>query len=490
MSTHLILVENPKDWRTEYPEVSVVSARDYLMSPADYKVRGTRVVNLCRGYGYLSTGYYCSLLAEARRHRVIPSVHTLTDLSSKAIYSLNVDDLDALLQKALERRAKRSEDNRFETLVCFGRSQDPELRDIGRQLFELFPAPLLKVEFRRRERWQLASLKPVHLGQLKGEQHGFFADALSGYLSKRWHSTRSRSVARYDIAILYNPDEKMPPSDENALRRFIEAGRKLGADVELITKKDYNRLAEYDALFIRETTNIDHHTYSFAKKADAEGMAVIDDPESIVKCTNKVYLTELLTNHKVPVPRSLILRKGEAVDLEGAVGFPAVLKIPDGSFSRGVFKAKDAEEAVEITTKLFKESDLILAQEYLYTDFDWRIGVLDGEPLFACQYFMSPAHWQIVHHKEGEEFDEGGFTTLPIPDVPKPVLNAALSAARLIGKGFYGVDLKSRDDKVVVIEVNDNPNVDEGVEDGVLGGALYERIMQSLVRRVEDRRRG
>ncbi len=490
MSTHLILVENLKDWRSQYPDVPVVSARDYLMDPESYKTRATRVVNLCRGYGYLSTGYYCSLLAEARRHRVIPSVHTLTDLSSKAIYSLNVDDLDELLQKALVRRAKDSDDKRFDTLVCFGRSEDPELRDIGRQLFELFPAPLLKVEFRRRERWQLASLKPVHVGQLKGEQHGFFADALSGYLSKRWRSARSRSVSRYDIAILYNPDEKLPPSNEAALRRFIEAGRKLGADVELITRKDYNRLAEYDALFIRETTNIDHHTYSFAKKAEAEGMAVIDDPESIVKCTNKVYLTELLTNHKVPVPRSLILRKGEPVDLAKAVGFPAVLKIPDGSFSRGVFKAKDAGEANEITAGLFKESDLILAQEYLYTDFDWRIGVLDGEPLFACQYFMSPAHWQIVHHKDGDEFDEGGFTTLPIPDVPKPVLNAALSAARLIGKGFYGVDLKSRDDKVVVIEVNDNPNVEEGVEDGVLGGALYEKIMQSLVRRVEDRRRG
>ena len=490
MSSYLVLVENPKDWRDEYPQLPVVSARDYLMNPGDYKARGTRVINLCRGYGYLSTGYYCSLLAEARRHRVIPTVNTLTDLSSKAIYSLNVDDLDALLQTALARRAKGSDANRLDTLVCFGRSQDPELKDIGRQLFELFPAPLLKVEFRRRDRWQLASLKAVHLGQLKEVQRSFFADALSGYLSKRWRSTRSRAVSRYDIAILHNPEEKMPPSDEHALRRFIEAGRKLGADVELITRKDYNRLAEYDALFIRETTNIDHHTYGFAKKADAEGMVVIDDPESIVKCTNKVYLTELLMNNKVPVPRSLILRKGEPVQLEQAVGFPAVLKIPDGSFSRGVFKAKDAEEANEITARLFKESDLILAQEYLYTDFDWRIGVLDGEPLFACQYFMSPAHWQIVHHKEGEEFDEGGFTTLPIPEVPKPVLNAALNAARLIGKGFYGVDLKSRDDKVYVIEVNDNPNVDEGVEDGVLGNALYEKIMQSLVRRIEDRRRG
>lgn len=490
MSTHLILVENAKDWHADYPELPVVSARDYLMNPADYKARGSRVVNLCRGYGYLSAGYYCSLLAEARRHRVIPTVHTLTDLSSKAIYSLNVDDLDVLLQKALARKARGSDENRFDSLICVGRSQEPALRDVGRQLFELFPAPLLKVEFRRRERWQLASLKLVHLGQLKGEQRSFFAESLASYLSRRWHSPRSRAVSRYDIAILHDPAEQLPPSDEAALRHFITAGRKLGADVDLITKKDYNRLAEYDALLIRETTNIDHHTYRFAKAAEFENMAVIDDPKSIVKCTNKVYLTELLSRNKVPMPRSLILRKGEPVDLEQAVGFPAVLKIPDGSFSRGVFKAHDADEAQEITDRLFKESDLILAQEFMYTDFDWRIGVLDGEPLFACQYFMSPAHWQIVHHKEGEEPDEGSFATLAIADVPEPVLNAALSAARLIGKGFYGVDLKQHGRKVVVIEVNDNPNVEAGVEDGVLGAELYERIMASLIERIEQRRRG
>ena len=46
----------------------------------------------------------------------------------------------------------------------------------------------------------------------------------------------------------------------------------MGVEVELITKKDYPRLAEYDALFIRETTGLDHHTYRFAKKAEEEGM--------------------------------------------------------------------------------------------------------------------------------------------------------------------------------------------------------------------------
>ena len=35
------------------------------------------------------------------------------------------------------------------------------------------------------------------------------------------------------------------------------------------------------------------------------------------------------------------------------------------------------------------------------------------------------------------------------------------------------------------MEVNDNPNVDRGVEDAILGDELYERIMKGLRARVD-----
>jgi len=488
VASHLILVENIKDWSPAFPEVEVITARDYLMKPDQYKAKGTRIVNLCRGYRYCSTGYYCSLLAEARRHKVLPSVRTITDLSSKAIYSLNVEDIDGLVQRVMQKRSRDLQQDQCDAYVFFGQSEDRELQEVARQLFDLFPAPLLRVEFRRQQRWQISSLRPVHLGSMKPEQAAFFTESLNTYLSSRWRSPRARTQARYDFAILHNPDEQLPPSNMAALRRFVEAGKKVGADVELITRKDYNRLAEYDALLIRETTAINHYTYRFAKKAEAEGMVVIDDPDSIVKCTNKVYLAELLAIHRVPTPRTVILRKGEPVDLESTVGYPAVLKIPDGSFSRGIYKAKTAAEGQEYTSRLFRDSDLILAQEFLYTDFDWRVGILNNEVLFACRYFMSPKHWQIVRHDSSGGATEGGFDSVPIEAVPAPVMQAARAAAGLIGNGFYGVDVKERDGKVYVIEVNDNPNVDTGVEDGILGIELYRRILQELARRIEQRR--
>ena len=118
----------------------------------------------------------------------------------------------------------------------------------------------------------------------------------------------------------------------------------LGVEVEPITRKDFGKLAEFDALFIRETTSIRNHTYQFARRAVMERMPVIDDPISMIRCTNKVYLWERLTHAGLPVPETVLIQ--EPADVERAadiLGFPVVVKIPDGSFSRGVRKADDME---------------------------------------------------------------------------------------------------------------------------------------------------
>lgn len=72
--------------------------------------------------------------------------------------------------------------------------------------------------------------------------------------------------------------------------------------------------------------------------------------------------------------------------------------------------------------------------------------------------------------------------------VPRNVVQLAVKAAGLIGDGFYGVDLKQTGRDVLVMEVNDNPNIDSGVEDHVLGDELYRRVMQIFFDRVEQKK--
>lgn len=490
MSTHLIIVENPADWKPTFPNMQIVSVKDYISQPEYFELKHAKVINLCRSYRYLSRGYYCSLLAEARHHKVIPTVRTLRDLSSKAIYSLGIDCLDKLLQESLDKTPDPNTQQTIEITILFGYCDKPVLQKLARQIFATFACPLMKVEFRHQgDKWLIETIKPLSLNNLKEDQETSFVKALEVYSTKRWINNTKKQVFRYDLAILYNPKEEFAPSNSQALEKFVDIGKKMGLYVELITKRDYGRLAEYDALFIRETTGIEHHTYRFAKKAETEGMVVIDDPDSILRCTNKVYLAELLKANEVPTPKTLILQKDNLHRLENELSYPIVLKIPDGSFSRGVFKANNHQEMLDLTAQLFKDSDIILAQEYLYTAFDWRIGILNRKPIYACQYFMSGEHWQIVQHDtDSGNHSEGGFATLAIDKAPKEVVKIATKAARLIGDGLYGVDLKvTNNGQVCVIEVNDNPNLDEGVENLVLKDELYRTILQEFVRRLDDK---
>jgi glutathione synthase/RimK-type ligase-like ATP-grasp enzyme len=100
---------------------------------------------------------------------------------------------------------------------------------------------------------------------------------------------------------------------------------------------------------------------------------------------------------------------------------------------------------------------------------------------------MAPGHWQIVRTDGARHSRYGRVEALPVDEAPKKAVQLAVRAADLIGNGFYGVDLKEIDGRFVLMEVNDNPNVDAGFEDGATGDALYLGIMDFFRRRLDLR---
>jgi glutathione synthase/RimK-type ligase-like ATP-grasp enzyme len=274
------------------------------------------------------------------------------------------------------------------------------------------------------------------------------------------------------------------------MQQFEKAAAEVGLAVEFITRADLGRLPEFDALFIRDTTYPNHYTYRFSRRAAAEGLVVIDDPDSILRCNNKVYLAELLTRHSLPAPRTLMVHHGNVGQIIPNLGLPCVLKQPDSSGSLGVARLDSQPELVAKVGALLQKSELIVAQEWLPTEFDWRVGILDRRPLFVCRYYMAKGHWQIVKREAGRRgYEEGPVQAMAVAEAPEEVVKLALKAANLIGDGLYGVDIKQVGNRCYVIEINDNPNVDAGNEDGVLKDALYREIMGSFVRRIEARKR-
>jgi len=464
----------------------VVPARDYLTDAAWSNLRGAVVYNLCRSYAYQRQGYYVSLLAEARGHRPQPSVATLQDLRQPGGARVSTEEFERLMNRHL----RRSQADEFTLSIYFRRPLAKTHAPLAQALFDQFPAPLLRARFvRDREGdWNLQHVGPIAADDIPPNHRDFAVAAAEQYFTGR-RGTRSRKLRpRFHLAILTDPDELDPPSDERSLARFERAAHALRIGTERITKKDRGRLAEFDGLFIRSTTRVNHFTYRFARRAAAEGLVVIDDPVSIIRCTNKVYLKELLERQGIAQPRSVLLhRDGPSNGLE-ELGFPCVLKEPDGSFSRGVVKVSSPEEAERELERMFGQSSIVLAQEFIPTDYDWRIGILDGKPLYACRYYMARGHWQILKHEEAKTTGWGTVDTLSVEEAPRAVVRLALRAADAIGEGLYGVDIKQSGRKRYVIEVNDNPTIESAVEDRVLKGELYTRVMQVFLARMERQR--
>ncbi len=288
------------------------------------------------------------------------------------------------------------------------------------------------------------------------------------------------------IAVLMDDEDPFAPSDEETFEKLKKVGERRGVLYEQIDKDDLPVLAEYDALLLRTVTGMDHFSFLFAQRAKSLGIPVIDDPQSTVRCSNKVYLFELFRKAGLPTPRTLtISRKSSLAEVE-AIGYPLIVKQPDGTFSAAVKKAADRDELHKITQEMFKRSPLLTLQEFRPTDFDWRIGVLDGSVLYACKYYMVKGHWQIVGKSRSGRRRYGQVEAVRLEDVPGSVKDLAVDATALIGDGLYGVDVKETDAGPVLIEINDNPDLWVGEEDAVIGDRLYEEITTALLRRIQE----
>lgn len=483
--TWVILTGRQNDLDPVATRHKIITSRDYLAHPSLFSGARPKVINLSNNVGYQSRGYYASLLASSRGHKVIPTVETMIDLSERKLYEHALPELEVVLN-----RCRKDLGGSFPSRVAifFGIGPSKAWDRFARLLFDWFRAPALEVSIRDGGQW--ASIRKIGflpINRMTDDEEATFLQSLDVYTSREWRDSKARTPARYTFATLVNPAEgEFAPSSIASLKHWSRIAEKMGVEIEPITKKDLAKLANYDALFIRETTAISNHTYRFARRAQQEGMPVIDDPLSMIRCTNKVYLNELMTFNKVPVPPTVMI--AGMADLEQAaqtLGFPLVLKIPDSSFSRGVKKASSFEELKALATTWLEDSDLLIAQKYLPTQFDWRVGVLGGEPLFACQYLMAKKHWQIVNHERQGKPEQGGVKAFTLKDAPPLVVQTAVKAARCIGDGLYGVDLKETPEGVYVIEVNDNPNLDHGWEDLGEKDEVWIRLTQWFLDRLE-----
>jgi glutathione synthase/RimK-type ligase-like ATP-grasp enzyme len=275
-------------------------------------------------------------------------------------------------------------------------------------------------------------------------------------------------------------------SDEaEALQRFKQTAERLGHEFNFMFRSGLSEIPKYDAVFIRATTDPLYTAYVVSKTAWVLGLKVIDDPESIRICANKIHQYRLFEKYDVPRIPTLFLNKEEfhhrqIEEIFELFGKPVVIKAPYTSFSRYVEKVSCETSFREVAKRFFRRSDYIVVQKFMPSRFDWRVGVLNGEVLYVCKYMMPKGKWKHGVKRRGKpSFIWGRTVTLKRDNAPQRLKEVALKACSVIGKGLYGVDIKEVNDDYVVVEVNDNPSIYHGQED-YRDRDIYEKIINFL----------
>ena len=100
---------------------------------------------------------------------------------------------------------------------------------------------------------------------------------------------------------------------------------------------------------------------------------------------NKKDTLAILSKYGIPSAKSVYLRKGDVIDVEGIVdelGLPCFVKPNQSGSSLGISKVKEKEEFLEALDKAFAEDDEVLVEEFL-EGMEVSVGVVDyqGEPI-------------------------------------------------------------------------------------------------------------
>jgi glutathione synthase/RimK-type ligase-like ATP-grasp enzyme len=275
------------------------------------------------------------------------------------------------------------------------------------------------------------------------------------------------------------------PREEGALANFKRTAEENGHKFSFLFRENIEDIPNYDAVFIRATTDPLFTSYIVSKTAWELGKKVIDDPESIKICANKIHQYALFEKFDVPRIPTMFLNKEDLhhkkiSEIFDKLGKPVVIKAPYTSFSRYVEKAACETSFRDVTKRFFKKSDVLAIQRFTPTAFDWRIGVLGNDILYVCKYMIPKGKWKHGAKLRGKPTVIWGRTeSHQKRDIPVRLREVALKACSVAGKGLYGVDIKEVNGEYVVVEINDNPSIYAGYEDS-MDRDIYQRIINYL----------
>jgi len=271
-------------------------------------------------------------------------------------------------------------------------------------------------------------------------------------------------------------------------KRFVEAGEKLGHQVDVIdTMHCYmdvtssrpsvrykgKALPRYDAVIPRIGASVTFYGTSVVRQFEMMGTYSINESVAISRSRDKLRSLQLLSRKGIGMPRTGFANHPDRIDdlIKNVGGAPVVIKLLEGTQGIGVVLADTAKTAEAIIEAFMGLNASILVQEYIEEagGADIRCLVVGGKVIAAMKRQGAPGEFRSNLHR-------GGSASLV--RLSPAERKTAVDAAKTMGLNMCGVDILRSKNGPMVMEVNSSPGL-EGIETATgkdIAGMIIEFI--------------
>ncbi len=271
-----------------------------------------------------------------------------------------------------------------------------------------------------------------------------------------------------------NPVEEHVP-EAHEIGRFVEAGHERGVRLDVLRPRDFELIvatesgwrAEYaggklprpDFIIPRTGSETSYFTLAVLRQFERMGVVMINGPEAVESCADKLQTLQLLSASGLPIPRTILAKFPVDVDvIERELGFPVVVKTLRSTRGAGVVLCQDREQFDSLASLLgdANPSADFIFQKYIRSSHgrDVRLFVIGDKVAAAMERRSRNGGFK-------SNISLGGVGT-PI-DPPPEMAELALKAAKALRLDIAGIDILFDENGYRICEANSSPGF-EGLE--------------------------
>lgn len=279
-----------------------------------------------------------------------------------------------------------------------------------------------------------------------------------------------------------------------ATKRLIEAVNSLGHQAVWLNTLACSMLIEngrsklfhgtevlegLDVVIPRVGRTLGDYGVAVVRHLEGMGVPVLNSSNAIATAHDKFYCLQLLTHHGIRVPNTLFSRSPAIVNslLDHLGGLPVVLKMLEGSQGVGVVLANNRQVISSVLDLLWGLGKEVQVQEFVEESggSDIRVLVLGGRIVAAMKRTARAGDFRSNVHRGGSGH---------LYKLGEEEKRVAITAAKVVGLEFAGVDILTSRKGPLVVEVNASPGFEE--LERITQMDIAKKIVLHTLKRVEN----